>query len=164
MYSNFYEGSVPMIPDMEKKDFVGEDDFVYQMPTVCFECVGQVYDPKSVFEWGEDSVVVIKGNRIVKYTESKFFDALVRNVDGNAVWLEGRAADVLGYFEEDVEDRKERTTYKVEEFDCNKAEKRVYQVVLKESSHLDPDEYHWLSWYIDGGKCKEGPQYTLTEE
>ena len=162
----FYSGSVPMKPEMDKMDFFGEYidyDISYQMPKIYFECAGDTYDSKSSLEWSDNSLIVVKDNCIVKYTESKFSDVLVKDVDGKSDWLECRVANVYGFEEEDVEDSVERKRYTVEEYDLDKSEKRSYSVILKTSSQLNDIDKSIVQDMIDNVKKHGISNYVLTE-
>ena len=149
MIRNYYEGSVPMKAEVEKKDFMSEDEFCYQMPKMYFECTGEVYDSQSVFQWSDDSLIVMKDNYIVKYTESKFRDVLVKDVNGESAWMGCRLADVCGFTDQDVEDSIERKRYVVEEYDLDKAEKRTYSVILKRTAGMSDTDQREVQRLID---------------
>lgn len=144
MFGNYYEGSVPMKPEMEMKSFISEDDLSYQMPKMYFECAGQVYDAQSAFAWSDDSLIALKDNCIVKYTASKFYEVLVTDADGKKHWLANRMADICGFGEGDVEKTIERKRYTVEEYDLEKSEKRTYSVILKTTVEMNDKEVQHL--------------------
>ena len=162
----FYTGLVPMMPIMEKRDFVGEFydyNMSYQMPEVYFECEGEVADSESAFEWNNDSLVVVKDNCIVKFTDSKFCDVLVKDAEGKSEWLECRLADIYGLDEEDVEDFVARKRYTIEEYDLEKREKRRYQVVLEETIKMDHADEYYVQDIIDKSKDYNRAECVLTE-
>lgn len=163
MYSCFYSGSVPMKAEMKKKDFISDDEFCYQMPPVYFECTGEVYDSQSVFKWSDDSLVVVKDNCILKYTESNFQEVLVRDVEGKTYWFENRQADIYGFEDGDVEEAIERKRYTVEEYDLERLEKRKYQVVLQETSRFDHIDDSYIQELLNKAKKLNRASYLLTE-
>lgn len=162
----FYAGSVPMMPEMEKRDFVGEyDDYnmSYQMPEVYFECDGEVADSKSAFKWNNDSLVIVKDNCIVKFTDSKFYDVLVKDIEGKNEWLECRLADIYGLDDEDVEDSVARKRYTIEEYDLEKREKRRYQVVLQETAKMNHIDESYVQDINEKSKDYNRAECVLTE-
>jgi hypothetical protein len=161
--SNYYNGSVPMKPEMEKKDFVCEDDVCYQVPQVYFGCTGEVYNNTSAFDWNDEFVLVVRGNIILKYTESTFCETLVKDPDGEKNWMNGPIAELSGYDGEDVEDVIERKLYTIEEFDFDKFEKRRYKVVFEETLSIDDSDYCTLKHYVNDESEYNSVDYTLTE-
>ena len=130
IYSSYY-GLVPMKPKIEKRDsFSGDDDFTYQVPRVCFACEGEIYDPASVKEWGDDFVVVVKGKHIVKYTGSNFYELLMPMKNGKDEWIPGKFADVCGDWECASETRKAKF-YSIEEYDLENSEKKHMELFWK---------------------------------
>ena len=166
MSSIYYNGLVSMKPEMEKKDFLADPydyGFSYQVPKVCFECEGEIYDSQSVFEWNDDSLMVIKDNCIVKYTKSNFRDVLVRDTDGKKHWLENMIADIYGFGDEDVEASIERKQYTIAEYDLDKSEKRIYEVILKETVKLDHGDERYIQEMLDKTKEQDGAEHWLSE-
>ena len=150
--NNYYNGSVPMKPEMEKKDFVCEDDVCYQVPQVYFGCIGELSDCTSAFDWNDEFIIVVKDNVILKYTESTFCETLVKDPDGENNWMNGSVASFSGYDDEDVQDVIERKLYTIEEYDFNKFEKRKYKVIYEETSSINDLNYCELKHYVNE-KC-----------
>ena len=161
IYSSYY-GSVPMKPEIEKRDFFsGDDDFTYQVPQVYFACEGEIYDSASVKEWGDDFVVVVKGKHIVKYTESNFHELLMPLENGKDEWIPGKFADICGDWECASETRKARS-YSIEEYDLDKSEKKTYRVILEETSKITSHDEAFLKAAINNGDNYDSAEYTLT--
>lgn len=161
--SNYYNGSVPMKPEMEKKDFVCEDDVCYQVPQVYFGCTGEVYNNTSAFDWNNEFVLVVRGNIILKYTESTYCEVHVKDSDGKDNWMTGPLAEFSGYDSEDVEDVIERKLYTIEELDFDKFEKRKYKVVFEETSTINDSDYCTFKHYVSDESEYNSVDYTLTE-
>ena len=78
MSNSSYDGLVQMQPNFENGEFFsGDDDFTYQVPRVYFECLGEINDSQSVFDWNDASVITFKDNRAVKYTECSLYELLM---------------------------------------------------------------------------------------
>ena len=163
MYGIYYEGVVPMKPEMKKKDFVSDDEFSYQMPKTYFWCAGEVYDQATAFTWSDDSLLVVKDNCVVKYSESKFHDVLVVDEEGKKGWLENREAELYGFTNENIEDNIERKRYVVEEYDLEKLEKRTYQVVLETISPMNDLDEYYIQKAINTNKEINNTEYMLIE-
>ena len=163
MYGIYYEGVVPMKPEMKKKDFVSDDEFSYQMPRTYFWCAGEVYDQATAFTWSDDSLLVVKDNCVVKYTESKFQDVLVVDEEEKKGWLENREAALYGFTNENIEDNIERKRYVVEEYDLEKLEKRKYQVVLETISPMNDLDEYYIQKAINTNKEINNTEYRLIE-
>ena len=132
-----YGGSVPMRPEIEKGDFFFEDDLYNKVPEIYFEYRGDLDDPHSGFEFEDNSVIVVKGEHVIKYTEVNYYDVLVRNENGEPEWINGMVADICGVDEELIEDTHEVKEYRLEEYDLTKGEKRKFKIVLEETSEID---------------------------
>lgn len=140
MYSCYYNGLVPMKPEMKNVDLVCEDDECsFEVPEVYFEGTSETHEQESMFNCDTDSVLVHKGKRIVKYTESTFFEILLIDEKDETNWLDGRLANILGADVNDVEEVRPTNEYRIEEYDLEKSLKRRYKVILEET--LDIDEY-----------------------
>lgn len=163
MYSCYYNGLVPMKSEMEKKDFISEDDVSYEVPRVYFGCTGEMCDDTSAFDWNDEFVIVVRDNLILKYTESTFCETLVKDPDGKKSWMNGPIVEFLGYDSEDVEEVIERKRYTIEEFDFDKFEKRKYKVVFEETSSIDDSDYCTFKHYVNDGSKYNSIDYTLTE-
>ena len=153
--SNMYEGIVGMKPEFEKRDFFsGDDDFTYRVPHVYFECQGDVDHSQKVFDYCGDSVIMVKDNRAVRYTEFDYHELLMTDLDGKTEWVDGRLADIMGWDIEDASDTRKAKSYWIEEFDLNNSVKRKYKVTLESTSKLEEYEEGSLKSIIErDSKC-----------
>ena len=163
MYGQFYQGVVPMRPEVEKSDFVGDDEVTYQMPTIGFECVGEVYDSESAFAWHEDSLFMMKDNRIVKFTEYNSHDVLLTDLQGQTKWIEGRLADCMGFWVENTDEFQKTRSYWIEEYDLDKLEKRKYKVILDSSSPIEWQHEYSIHQLLKGLMESNGTECVLKE-
>ena len=166
MESIYYEVSFPMKPEMEKKDYFCDPydyELTYRVPKMYFECTGKAFDSKSSLEWSDDSLVVFKNDCIVKYTESNFYDVLVKGTEDPKHWFESRDADIYGFYDDDVEDAIERKLYTVEEYDLKKSEKRKYRFVESTNSKMNDIDKEQVQRWIDKMKKYGMEEYVLTE-
>ena len=164
MSSNYYEGIVGMKPKIEKSHFFsGDDDFTYQVPQVYFECQGEIYHSPLAFDWRGNSVILVRDNRAVRYTEFDHYELLMTDLDGRTDWVDGRLADFMGWDIEDASDTRTVKSYLIEEFDWNKSEKRTYKVILESTSKLEESDEEYLKSVIDrDSKCID-EEYVLTD-
>lgn len=163
MSNSSYDGLVQMQPNFENGEFFsGDDDFTYQVPRVYFECLGEINDSQSVFDWNDASVITFKDNCAVKYTESTYCEFLMPCENGEKNWFIGQY-EFLG--EEDLKYASEIRpvkSYMIEEFDWSKSEKRRYKVILEETSKLEEYDEAYLKRVIDSD-IKSGGDYTLRD-
>ena len=161
MSNTSYEGLVGMKPELEKRHFFsGDDDFTYRVPQVYFECLGEINHSQLAFDSRYDSVIMVKDNRAVKYTEIDHYEVLLTDLDGRTDWVDGMVADIMGW-DIDAADIRTAKTYWIEEFDWNNAVKRKYKVILEETSKLEEYDAGYLKSVIDS-KCI-GEEYALRD-
>ena len=138
MCKNWYGGFVPMKPEMDKRELIsGDDDFTYKTPKICFECNGETDDSFNGFEWKEDSIIIDRDNRVVKYVEYDNYEFLVADIDGHTEWLDGRIAEFLGFDMKHVKEVRKVESHWIEEYDWEKSIKKRYRLVLEEASNLE---------------------------
>ena len=163
MSGQFYQGVVPMRPEVEKSDFVGDDELTYQMPRIGFDCAGEVYESESAFAWHEDSLFMMKENRIVKFTEYNSHNVLLTDLDGQTNWVEGRLADCMGFLVEDTDEVQNTRSYWIEEYDLDKLEKRKYKVTLDSSSAIEWQDEYSIKQLLKGMMGSDSTEYILKE-
>ena len=162
MSNTSYEGMVGMKPKLEKRHFFsGDDDFTYRVPQVYFECQGEINHSERTFDYQFDSVIMVKDNRAVKYTEIDHYEVLLTDVDGRTDWVDGQVADIMGWDLQYASDIRTAKSYWVEEFDWNKSEKRRYKVILEETSKLEEYDKGYLKSVIDRDSMCVGEEYVL---
>lgn len=158
-----YEGSVPMKPEMEKRDFYCDDEISYPVPKIFYECNGEIYDSWSMEAWNDDSVIMVGDKRMVKYTETNFYDVRYTYEDIKDEWYEGRYADFLCYPDEDIAEVRETKRYSVEEYDLASGKKRKYKVVLEEVSDMDDWDNNYVKRLLREECMTEDAEYKLTD-
>ena len=162
MMENTYEGMVGMKPEVEKRHFYsGDDDFTYQVPQVYFECLGKIEYSQRGFDWRDDSVIVVKDKRAVRYTEVSSYELLMTTLDGQTEWVDGITADIMGCDIENIMDIRPTKSYWIEEFDWNNSVKRKYRVILEETSKLEEYDEGYLKSVIDRDSKCIGEEYVL---
>ena len=159
-----YEGMVSMKPEIENRHFFsGDDDFTYRVPQVYFECQGEIDHSQSVFDYSCDSVIMVKDNRAIKYTERLSNEILMTDLDGHTAWVDSMIVDCMGGDDDGVSDIRASKSYWIEEFDWNKSEKRKYRVVLEEITQLEEYDEAYLKSVIDRDSKCISEEYVLAD-
>ena len=155
MASICYGGSVRMKPEIEKEDFdpMFDEGYPHPMPKVYLEGWGEVYNPQYRFNWDDDSVVVVRDKRVMKYTRSTFVELLAKNEEGEIVWMDGRCAPYSNCWEgEYLNEERGACEYTIEEYNLETLTKRKCKVVLDEETEFDIRDYRSLSDFVDADK------------
>lgn len=154
MISTEYCGTVPMIPEFEKMDFFSGDDDVTSLdvPKIYFDGVRELYAEDYMYDWILDSVIMVKDDHIVKFTESTCNEMLLKDEDGESVWVDGVMAQIVGADVTEREDLRVLREYWVEVYDLKKGEKKRSKVVFEESSPMDEHDFIMLKRDYDAGK------------
>jgi hypothetical protein len=147
MISNFCSCSVPMNPDMDKIDLIvaDEDMGTFEMPKVYYDGFSDVSDDEPMFDCSDDTLLVKRGDRVIKYTELSMCDVLVRDERGEPTWMNGQVASIEGVTADDVTDYSPTKEFRIEEYDFSKAEKKRYRVILEETSAMNDGDYRSLA-------------------
>lgn len=153
MSSHYYGGKVLMKPEVEENagsDFMEDEGYPFAIPKVYLEGCGEEYYPQIVFDWGDDSVVLVRDKRVLRYTRSSFVELLAKDEEGNIVWMDVRNApyeDCWGgtYLNE----YRNAEEYTIEEYDLEKFEKKKYKVVLEETEKISAREFDYLKDFVD---------------
>jgi hypothetical protein len=153
-----------MKPEMEKSTFIIEDESSYRIPEIYFAGEGETDHPQKVVEWSEDSVIVAKGNRVVKYTECVSYELLMRDEDGQESWVEGTLADCMGWDIENAEGVRKVKNYLVEEYDFDQLKKRKYRVDLEAISEISPYDYAYFENVVGRRYGHNNFEYDLAEK
>ena len=126
------------------------DSYPFEVPKVYLDGTCEDYMPQVCFSWSDDSVVLVRGNRVIKYTQSNFAELLAKDKDGNIIWMDGRSAPYSncwdGEYLNEVRGGKEFT---VTEYDIGTAQKRRYKMVLDETTEFESWDYLQLSDFVD---------------
>lgn len=153
MSSYCYGGQVEMKPVVEENvggDFMQDEGYPYAIPKVYLDGCGEVYNRQYCFNWDDDSVVMVRDKHVLRYTHSSFVELLAKNEEGNIVWMDGRNApysDCWGgqYLNEE----RGAIEYRIEEYDLEQSEKKIYKVLLEETSKMDEDDRFRLKDFVD---------------
>ena len=142
MISTNYFGTVPMVPELTKIDFFSGDDDVTSLdvPTMYFDGWRELYEEEPGYDWTMDSVIVAKGNNVVKFTEVTCNEMLLKCEDSESRWISGVTANAVGADITEREGIRVLKKYFVEEYDFEKCEKKRGKVVFEESSPMDEYE------------------------
>ena len=149
MSSYLYCGSVRLNPENQKVENENFDpaldgEYPCKVPKVYFE--GGVESYFSQY-WDNDSVIVISGKRIVKYTKSSFIEFLAKNEEGESVWMDGRRAPYSGgcWKGAYLNESRQAHEYTITEYDLETYKKKEYKVVPEEEIDIKDSDLSWLS-------------------
>ena len=155
MSSIFYGGKIRMqavdINENKSDNFYDHmDEYPYNVPKIYLEGHCEDYFPQCCFSWSDDQVVMARDNFVVEYNRYNYAELLAEDENGNIVWLDGRSApysDCWGgkYLNED----RAAHDYRIVEYDLNTSERKVYKMVLDNTSELSASDYHRLSEFVD---------------
>ena len=151
MSSVGYNGSVRMNPEVEKEilDSMSEE-YPFEVPKVFLEGSGEEYYPQCCFSWGDDSVVVIRNNLVMKYTRSSFAELLAKDEEGKIVWIDGKTAPFSSCWDgEYLDEIRPAHDYSVTEYDLETFTKKEYKVVLQEEKNIERDDFYSLSRMVE---------------
>lgn len=153
MASIFYGGKVEMKPEIEENvsnNVMEDEGYPYAIPKVYLEGVGEEYYPQTSFSWDDDSVVLVKGNDIIKYTHSNFVELLAKDEEGNIVWMDGRCAPYSSCWDgEYLNEERGASEYTIEEYDLETSRKKKYKVVLAEETPMNDGDRFKLKDFVD---------------
>ncbi len=151
MASFCYDEKLLMRPDEENNDLDNFDfGYPYEVPKVYLDGCGEAYSPQYQFSWDDDSVVVIRNKRVVKYTRSSFAELLAKNESGEIVWIDGRRAPYSDCWKgEYLDDTRPAQEYSITEYDLETHKKKEYKVVLKEEKNFDSHDFYSLSKMVE---------------
>ena len=142
MFDFYYCGTVPMIPELERIDLISDDDEVcdFKVPTIYYEGLSDTCEEEPVYDWLMDSVMLVKNQYVVKFTESTTNEVLLKDVNGEREWVDGQEARLWAVDIENREDVRVAKEYIVEMYDLEKGEKKRGKVVFDEPSPMDEYE------------------------
>ena len=130
--------------DMKNSDFY-EDESGITPPHFYYEGFDMSFKEDPFDVWNTHSVFVHSDNHIVKYKEDIFLDLLLENEDGSTSWFDGRNCQVIDIDESRVVDIKPSNQYYIEDYDLEKSVKRIYKVILEETSEMDECDHNFLA-------------------
>lgn len=141
MSSTWYDGYVPMTPEMEKRELFSEDnDFTCKVPKVVYKCNGETNTDCEAFEWSTNSVIVAGGGRAIEYVEDTFYELLMTDLDGSTYWENGRYSDLMACEVNNAKKIRKVENCCIDEYDFNKMEKRRYRLVLEDVLPIENHE------------------------
>ena len=149
MGSIFYDGKILMRPEKEN-DNTNEWDWGYphEVPKVYLYGCGEAYNPKYLFSWDNDSVVLVRDKHVLKYTRTSFMELLAKNEEGEIVWIDGRRAPYSDCWNGKYLDQtRPAYEYTITEYDLDGMKRRKYKVSLEEETCMDNWDLRLLSYY-----------------
>ena len=155
MSSYCYGGSVRMNPEIEEneRDPMFDGGYPYSIPKVFLEGNGEVYNRQWCFNWDDDSVIIVRDKRVLKYTHSTFIELLAKNEEGEIVWMDGRCAPYSDCWKgEYLNEERGAYEYTVEEYNLETFKKKKYKMVLDEELEMNAYDYSSLSNFVDADK------------
>ena len=145
-----YGGVIRMNPEIENINPISNEGYPFEIPKVYLEGTGVTYFPQNIFSFDDDSVVVVREKSIVKYTKTSFAELLVKNENGDVVWLDARNVPCSDrWYGVYLNEERGAWEYKVEEYDLETFKKRKYKVVIEETTDLDYWDYRSLSKFVE---------------
>lgn len=78
MGSFCYGGNVLMNPDkvLEEYDPYSSEGYPFGLPKVYLDGRTEIYFPQNVFDWSDDSVVLVRDKRVIMYTSRRLQSCL----------------------------------------------------------------------------------------
>lgn len=133
----------------DENDVLDYENYPFVFPKVFLE--GNE-DPEPYVD-GTESMVLIRGGKMVTYTRGSITEVQKKDAAGNVVWVESR--DLVNYddeywYDECWEDLREVKVHMVTECDFSTLEKKTYKVVLDERSKMDSEDILRAEKFLDG--------------
>ena len=152
MANFYYTGMVPMLPELDKVAFNTNDDTVcgFKVPPICYGVMSEKSD-ESVYDWRVDSLVMTKNQYVMVYVESTFNEVLLKNLDGEKEWVNGKVADIVGIDIGGREDVRVAKEYFVDLYDFEKGEKKKGKVVFEDASPMSEYEFSEFGKFCTAG-------------
>ena len=158
MSSTILGGKILLEPVEEEKreEDYGYEGYPLRKPTVYLEGVTEAYYPQTMFGWDDDSVVVVRENRVVKYTRSSFVELLAKDEKGNIVWMDGRNAPYSDCWDgEYLDDYRGGEEFTIKTYDLSTMKKQSYKAVLEKEEEMENYDIRRISEYIDTKEVEE---------
>ena len=155
MSSTVYGGKLLMKAEKTNKDPSNDymdylTSYPFQEPKVYLDGMREDYFPQVPFSWSDDSIVSVRGKRVVEYTQANFAELLAKDEDGNVVWMDGRSAPYAGCWNgEYLDEVRGAYEFRVTLYDVEASEKKQYKMVLDKTSELSVEDYRRLSEFVD---------------
>lgn len=110
--------------------------YPHKIPRVYLEGYVAYYD-QYLFNRISDSVVMVRDDLIVEYTQSKYTELLTEDENGKAIWVDGRTAASDGRGDGKHLDYRNAYEYSVVEYNMVTHEKKRYKVRQEEATQFD---------------------------
>lgn len=151
MSSYFTRGTIPLLPDQSAPAFAEEEQgYPFSIPKVFLEGAADGYHPQVGFSWGDDTIVVLRGDCFTTYTKSEFSELLAEDENGNVIWVDGRNAPYedcwSGRYLDKTRGAKE---YRIVEYDLKTSQKRTYKVSLEETAQFTDRDLNRIAEFAD---------------
>lgn len=159
MSSFCYSGIMPLKVDESKYSSCehgarGMYEYPFREPKVFLDGCGESYSPQYCFDWLDDSVVFIRGERMIEYTLSHFQELLAKDGAGNIIWVDGRTAPYSGCWDgEYLDDIRGAHEYTITEYNMDTLEKQKYKVTLDSVSKLGARDLHKMAYFMEEAKA-----------
>lgn len=158
MSSTIFGGKILLEPVEEEKheDVYGVEGYPLRKPTVYLEGVVEEYYPQTMFSWADDSVVVVRENRVITYTRSSFTELLAKDEKGNIVWMDGRNAPYSSCWDgEYLNDDRPGEEFTIQTYDLSTMKKQSFKAVPQKEEDMDNDDIRRVSEYIETKEVEE---------
>lgn len=150
--SRVYGGKLTFTANKNKSiDEYSEHGYSFGKPEVWMEGAGEDYYPQTLFSWDRQSIVLKRGNNVLKLNDDGFWNCHAVDSDNNELVINGSRGPHEGsdldenhkeiHYLDEFEPGRELT---VEEYDLNTLKKRQYKVVLE--SEVDMDDYDIINY------------------
>lgn len=147
MASIYDEGKLLMKID---ESACNPNEYPFAVPKVFLNgCVNMNFH-WGISNWNEDSVVSIKGKKVIEYSKTDYFKVCTTDKAGNKIWVDGRTASRKAYPElDDSSDFCKAEEYTITEYNLETLEKKKYKVSLDNTLKLDMRDYNHLRKFVD---------------
>ena len=158
MGSTFMDGKILLKPVEEEKqeDNYGYEEYPFEKPTVYLHGAVETYYPQTIFSWSDDSVLVVRENRVVKYTRSTFTELLAKDEKGDIVWMDGRCAPYSNCWKgEYLDEYRGGEEFTIKTYDLKTMKKQSFKAVLQKEEDMDDGDVMLLSGYVETKDLEE---------
>lgn len=132
------------------------EGYPFKIPTIYLDGAGETYFPQMVFDWSDDSVVLVRGKQVIMYTQSSFAELLAKDEEGNVIWMDGRRAPYAGCWKgEYLDEVRGAVEYTIVEYDLETSKKKKYKVTLEEETPFNYWDVHKLLEFVKPDAIKE---------
>ena len=158
MGSFCYGGNVLMNPDkvLEEYDPYSSEGYPFGLPKVYLDGRTEIYFPQNVFDWSDDSVVLVRDKCVIMYTKSSFAELLAKDEEGNIVWMDGRTAPFSNCWKgEYLDEVRGAAEYTIVEYCLETSKKKKYKVTLDEETPFDAWDVRRLLNFVEAEVLKD---------